>query len=259
MDTNPAYEQIRSNAPRGRRLTIGYLTNSLVNIGRHIWQGISDTAQAHDVNVICFSGNEIGSAAGGFDVQANVLYDLVSPEVLDGVIIYAASLGFGLGESEKLALWNRFQPLPTVLLEEVVPGFPCVTVDFRKNAYTVVSHLIQAHGYRRIAYVRGPETHSVSEMLYQGYCDALKDHDLPFDPELVALGEGWSRPGGHRGVEILFDQRRVQVEAVVGISDNVAFGIIEALQARGIRVPEDVAVAGHNDEDESPWIMSRYS
>jgi hypothetical protein len=54
----------------------------------------------------------------------------------------------------------------------------------------VIDHLIEAHGRRRIAFLRGTATHEGAQERYRAYTESLSDHGLPFDPLLVPL-EFW--------------------------------------------------------------------
>ena len=65
-------------SPQKSRLTIGLLTYGAAEpLNRIIWSGIADVAEENDVNLICFPGNPVRSARG-FEIQGNILYDLVS-------------------------------------------------------------------------------------------------------------------------------------------------------------------------------------
>src|SRR2546430_11863437 len=68
-------------------------------------------------------------------------------------------------------------------------------MDDRGGMAEAVSHLIEAHGQRRIGFVRGPENHGGAQQRYQGYLDALGAHGLAVDPDLVtAPGTGTGIP-----------------------------------------------------------------
>jgi len=63
---------------------------------------------------------------------------------------------------------------------------PVVRMGNQDGMRDVVSHLIEVHGCRRIAFVRGPGTVDAAVELYRGYLDALSQHGLPAYPELVS-------------------------------------------------------------------------
>src|SRR5204862_116739 len=73
-----------------------------------------------------------------------------------------------------------------------VAGWPTVLMDDRGGMAEAVSHLIEAHGQRRIGFVRGPDNHGGAQQRYQGYLDALDAHGLAVDPDLITAPGDWN-------------------------------------------------------------------
>lgn len=119
-------------------------------------------------------------------------------------------------------------------------------VDFSQGMYDVIAHLIKVHDYRRIAFIRGPKESSTGEDRYRAYLDALAKYDIPLNPDLVAPGTFFS-PSGAEAIRLLLDERKVSFEAVAAANDFMAMDAMQALQSRGIRVPDNVAVVGFDD------------
>jgi PAS domain S-box-containing protein len=215
-----------------------------------MWQGVVDAAQKRDVNVICFVGLCLHSP-NGFEAQANVIYDLVSAEKLDGLVIMAGTIGQFVWPEEKRAFIERYHPLPIVTLEGHLAGIPNIYVDSFQNMRKAVLHLIQVHNYRRIAFIRGPENHQGANERYRAYVETLAEYGLPLDPALVTLPLKWLE--GRQGLSWLLDHH-VDFEAVIGANDDLALGALEELRARGIQVPEKVVIVGYDDAAQSRWI-----
>jgi LacI family transcriptional regulator len=138
---------------------------------------------------------------------------------------------------------------PLVLVDDQHPptdGIAWVGTDNRKGAYEATMHLIQL-GHRRIAHIQGPLKYMVSHDRYQGYCDALKQANIEFDPSLIREGD-FMPTGGHSCASELFqlppDQRPT---AIFAGSDFMAYGVISAAETYGIRIPEDLALVGFDD------------
>jgi LacI family transcriptional regulator, galactose operon repressor len=160
----------------------------------------------------------------------------------DGLIIFTDSV-----ESAELGRLHK-KGFPMVLLHQSPPqgvNIPVVTIDNRTGARQLVDHLIEAHGCRRIAFLRGPVGNQDSEGRERGYRQALKSHEIPFDPMLVAYG-GYDDNRAQAAVEQwLMDG--LEVEAVFAGDDDAATGVMAALQRAGKRVPRDLAVVGFDD------------
>src|SRR5436305_5592777 len=122
-------------------------------------------------------------------------------------------------------------------------------MDDRGGMAEAVSHLIEAHGQRRIGFVRGPDNHGGAQQRYQGYLDALGAHGLAVDPDLVtAPGDwNWDPDIAAEAVGRMLDRLAEPPGAMAGANDDLALGILAALEAAGIRSPADVAVVGFDN------------
>jgi DNA-binding LacI/PurR family transcriptional regulator len=103
-----------------------------------------------------------------------------------------------------------------------------------------------ALGHRRIGMVANASSvYTVTRTRMRGYHLALEAHDLPVDPALVTEGH-FTRQSGYEGVARLLDLPRPPTAIFVS-SDRMALGALSALRARGIRIPEDIALVGYDD------------
>ncbi|HEU4667568.1 MAG TPA: LacI family DNA-binding transcriptional regulator [Arthrobacter sp.] len=140
---------------------------------------------------------------------------------------------------------------PLVLLGEHIldPRFDLVTMKNGEAAAALTTHLL-ADGRRRIAVIGAHPGESAGSagLRLNGYRKALDNAGVPFDPALIAPCE-WRRDNGAAAVAGLLD-RGVKFDAVFGLNDVLALGAMHELLIRGVRVPQDVAVAGFDDIDE---------
>jgi DNA-binding LacI/PurR family transcriptional regulator len=180
-------------------------------------------------------------------------YDVAQPYPLgehntDGLLIFTNSIP----EAELRRLHHmRF---PVVLFYRSAPeglDIPSVAVENKSGARQLVEHLVRAHDYRRIAFLRGPGGNEDSYWREQGYREALQVHGLPFDPALVAVG-GFDRQAAQDAVDQWL-REGLEFDAIFAGDDDAAIGALTALQRAGKRVPEDVALVGFDDT-----CVSRY-
>ncbi|MEV7573582.1 LacI family DNA-binding transcriptional regulator [Pseudarthrobacter sp. NPDC089323] len=150
------------------------------------------------------------------------------------------------------AIAERAGKKPLVMLGEHImdPRFDLVTMKNEEAAAALTKHLLDS-GRRRIAVLgASPEESAGSAGLrLNGYRRALEQAGVAFDPALIAPGV-WRRDGGAGAVAGLLDSG-VQFDAVFGLNDVLALGALHELLIRGLRVPQDVAVAGFDDIDEA--------
>lgn len=234
------------------RATLGFLFASLhTGASLVIWPSLLDAAKQHDVNLICFPGGRL-QAADSFEIQRNAIFNLANDQCLDGLITWSSSLGGVLGPAEIKAFHQRYQTLPMVSLAQFMEGMPTVSVDSYLGMRALLSHLIEEHGFKRLAFIRGPEEHYYAQERYRAYLDSLQTLGLPLDPKLVTRPLPWE--AGVEAIEILLDERGLKpgkdFDAVVAVSDMMAIWAMKTLQSRGFDVPKDIAVTGFNNSME---------
>ncbi len=230
-----------------RRITLALLTQGAIDPNnRAIWSGAAAAARDAGVNLICYPGRPMRSPAE-FEVQRNIIYHLVDMDTVDGLVFWG--LNPWMDMEETYSFIHRFRPMPVVTTGIILEGVPGVSADNYYGMREVINHLITVHDRRRIAFIRGPANHQEAAERYQAYLDVLKEHDIPIDPELVYQGD-FKESGGVKGAKVLLDERQVTFDALVAASDNMALGAMKTFQSRGLHVPEDVAIAGLNGEDQ---------
>jgi len=241
-----------ANSHSSRR-TIGFITANLYDTNSmSMWQGIADAAKEYGAGVICFSGEELCSHIGFWD-QANIAYALASSANVDGLILWGGALSNFVGKAEFIKFCERFKPLPLVNIAFLSKEIPSVLIDNYQCMYAMLAHLIDVHGYRRIAFIRGPKDNQEANERYRAYHDALTHYQIPFSPDLVVIAEYWRRSWGRTAMETLLAHHQ-PIEVVVAASDELAIGAIEVLQEYGQYVPYQIAVVGFDDIADSRYI-----
>ncbi len=136
--------------------------------------------------------------------------------------------------------------IPLVALCEAIPDadIPQIEIDNRAAARRMTQHLAQL-GHRSIAYVSGPAQNVLERERFRGYRDGLRASALPFDPDLVVSGDYTLESGVRAGEDLLARAKRPT--AVFCTSDEMAIGLVRTLSSAGVRVPEDISVAGFDD------------
>src|SRR5262249_22573235 len=170
-------------------------------------------------------------------------------ESVDGVVFISGALEQALGREGLERLAERHAGVPRVSVSVELPQCASVLVDIETGLREVIAHLVDNHGHRRIGFIRGAAGSQDAENRLRIYREVMTDHGLEVDPEWIApAATDWA--SGRRAIEILISERnRTDLEAIVVASDDAARGAIEALQARGFRVPDQIAVVGCEDTE----------
>ena len=242
----PAAQQIARN----RRSTIGlFISYFDVAYTNTLWQGVASAAAAQDVNLITFGGSTLNPPRG-LERNANVLYQFVDPELLDALIIPANVLNAYSDRETITEFLSLYTHLPLVTLG-AFDDAPSIVVDHKAGMEELMTHLIEEHGYRRIALIRGPENNEDAQARYHTYKRVLRRHDIPVDPALITPPGGWEATTAIDGVRLLLDQRNQMPDAIAAINDNLATYAARTLQERGLQVPYDIAIVGFDDVEQA--------
>lgn len=139
--------------------------------------------------------------------------------------------------------------LPVVLVDGTSDRFSSFCVDNFRAGRAATEHLARL-GHRRIGVLAGLDTPECRQRL-DGYRLALSEHGCPYDRELVRSGD-YLFESGVRGMNELLSLRQPPT-AVFAASDLMAVGALKAIQGRGLRVPEDIALVGFDDIEAARW------
>jgi LacI family repressor for deo operon, udp, cdd, tsx, nupC, and nupG len=136
--------------------------------------------------------------------------------------------------------------VPTIALCESIPGADIsqIGIDNRAAARKMTTYLASL-GHRRIAYLCGPPANVLERERFKGYRDGLEASGLGFDPALVWPGDYTLDAGVRAAQGILALSARP--DAVFCSNDEMAVGLMQAVAAAGVRVPDDMSVAGFDD------------
>lgn len=228
------------------RKTIGVFASQVGRAwGTHFLAGVSDAARDSNVNLVYFIGGKLSATPGEESGTSFGLYDLVKPGQFDG-LLFTADVAYGVDEADLRKFRALHRDTPIVTQSVPLEGGTMFIPNNAEGMSALVRHLIEEHGYKRIAFIRGLKGQIDSEQRFQAYKDELKAHNLRLDDDLVVIGD-FTPESGREAVRILLDERKLRFQAVVAANDRMAFGALEALQQRGIRVPDDVAVTGFDD------------
>ncbi len=120
-----------------------------------------------------------------------------------------------------------------------------VIIDNRKAAYDLTKHLINM-GCRRIMHIGGNIRRNVYADRLAGYKEALQDHHIKVNSRLVHLTD-LSEEAGIRAASLILGMKQ-KPDAVFAANDNCAVHCMLHLKKAGVRIPEDIAFAGFNND-----------
>jgi LacI family transcriptional regulator len=197
-----------------------------------IIRGIDHTAQAAGYHILVSSSHD---SKDEIDAALRSMRGRV-----DGLIIMSPDL------EARRTLQTLQGSFPVVLLNggAEAKAFDTITIENHEGAREMTRHLI-ARGHRRIAMVCGPQRNYDAAERLRGYHTALTESGIEHEASLVVRGD-FSELSGYGAVSQLLELEP-RPTAIFAANDSMAIGALSALREAGLRVPDDVAVAGFDD------------
>lgn len=204
-----------------------------------VTRGVEDVAQAEDYGLLLSNSDEDPD-------KQRLALDILQTEDVDGVIVPPVS------ETDRAI--NRLieTDIPVVCVDRRLRNARVDTIlsDNRQGAYEAVSYLLNL-GHERIAFIGGiPKISTLTERR-QGYEQALLDHDMALDPELIKEADS-RRERAQKFTRDLLSLRDPPTAIFTG-NNLTTLGVLATLNENEIAVPEEMAVVGYDDV---PWAQA---
>ncbi len=216
--------------------------------------GVLAAAKNAGASVHCFVGGVLG-APDRSAPERNHVYGLANHMTVDALVILGGTLVNHLGPAALSRHFDHCKSMPMCSVAMPLEGMGSVLINNEVGMRSAIEHLIKVHSHKRIAFVRGPMANAEAELRFQVYREVLVHHGIALDERMVITGDFQAESGG-TAVTSLLDERLLKVEdidAIVVSNDNMAFGVLQELAKRHIRVPEDIAVTGFDDVEEARY------
>jgi DNA-binding LacI/PurR family transcriptional regulator len=231
MDYHP--NTLARSLVTGQSFIIGLVLPDITNpFFPAIARGVEDVAHRNGYNVILC--NTDGSARKEADYLG-----LLRSKRVDGVIFTTSQV------ATRHVRQLVDSDIPVVLADRRM-NVDCdfVVVDSIEGAYKATSHLIGL-GHSAIGLITGPQKVTTSAERIEGYSRALRDRHIAMRDELICEGD-YKENSGYRHTKKLLGLSS-RPTAIFACNDLMAMGALAALEEKGIRVPEEVAVVGYDD------------
>ena len=207
--------------------------------------GFNKKALAADYDVCIFSMYRKYQDTPENEKGESEIFNLMNPDKFSGAVILKDSIQTENAAHELEKRLKESFHRPIVVIEKESDLFPSIYIDGYSAVFDLITHLIEVHGYRDIAFVTGKKNHKHSKERLQAYRDAMERAGLTVSENRISYGDYWYQ-SGEVYAEQLLSQGDKLPDAVACANDQMAIGLCKALTARGIRIPEDIAVVGYD-------------
>lgn len=239
---NAAAKNLRSQ----RTMMIGVIVMDInVSYYAEIIKGIENTAYSKGYKVlICDAQNNLEKERDFLSLLMDRTIDgliLVTPRMSNGEIAEIADKGYDIGVIGRYIEHDKVT---------------CAFTDNVEFSERVVNHLIES-GHKDIAFLSGFADASDSYERLEGYIKALKEHKIPFRPELIENGN-FDEVLGYEAVNRLF-AKNVSFTAIYSANDEMALGVYTACKERNIGIPSELALVGVDNNRIGKYIAPSLS
>lgn len=237
----------------GKRKNICLVTNMPTEFhGQHICDGVFAQCRKYGYNVAVFAMmSEFELFYKDLLEGEKIIYNLPDFSRFDGIVI--DSVSFLVKESRPIAedMYARIREsgVPSVCISSPVEGIPTIENSNDEALRTICRHITDVHKCRKICILTGPKGNPESENRLRIWLEELEKCGIAVPEEYRIYGDFWYT-SGEKLAEDIVNGRIERPEAVLAASDHMALGVIQKLTELGMRVPEDVIVAGFDLTDQ---------
>lgn len=207
-----------------------------------IISGISDVVRRGGYSVI------ISSSYEQYVLEKQCVDDLINIRV-EGIIACLSQETTDYSHFEALVDQN----IPLVFFDRVCPTgqFSSVVANNAESAQLATEHFL-ATGSGRVAFLGGSNHLDIVKQRKHGYLQALREHKIPIEKELVCCRH-LSFDAGYAGACRLLSLP-CPPDAILAMNDSLAFGAMKAIKERRLSIPRDVSLIGYTDEMHSNYV-----
>ncbi len=227
-----------------RSFTIGVVTAGLKFVGpSRTLNGITGKAEEMGYALLLVELSDLGNK----EIQPTL--DTLIAHRVDGIIWAIQEVG----ENRACFIDQGITPqIPTIFLTMgESPDLPCVRIDNYNSAKLITSHLIEQR-CQHIGHIAGPLNWWEARQRKSGWASALEEASKPVSDVMWREGN-WSSRSGEKAFQELLD-KYPQIDGVFVGNDQMALGVLQAAHQTGIRIPQDLAVAGFDGIPESGFF-----
>jgi DNA-binding LacI/PurR family transcriptional regulator len=241
---NPFAQSLRKEAPH----IIGVIVPNLVtHYFASVLDGVEDCATRNGYSVFSANSHE------NHELEEKAIDNFFALHV-DGIISCLAQDTTDYSHYEQLA--NMDMPVVFFGRTCLPELFSQVVADGDVAAYKATKHLIDM-GARRVAFIGAPNHLDMVKRRKHGYLEALRDADIPIDRRLVVCDKIDFEVARKATIDLLQQDNRP--DAILAFNDILTYAAFDAIKSQNLSIPDDVAIIGFTDGDNSAFVTPRLS
>lgn len=242
------HNKFASNLRKKSTNTIGVIVPRLnSSFMSTVIAGMEKIANAHDYHLIISQSQE------SFKQEIDSVSTMFNSRI-DGMMV---SLAYDTKNTDHFEEVIKKQ-IPVIFFDRVIehPNCTSIVIDNKKAGYDATMHLIE-QGCRRIVHVDGNLNRNVYADRFEGYRKALEESGIAFDPALIVSNKLTDQTSSEVAQTIL--NMKKLPDGIFTANDTSAVACIQELKKAGVKIPDDIAIVGFNNDPISRVIEPNLS
>lgn len=236
--------EVSGNLFNSNRKNIGVLLDNLsVGFTKLIWKELHQYSTQQNLNLILFPCDVNNHT----ELHLLKTVEFIQESFLDGLIVMTNTLTTFLDIKDVEKMCAKITTIPIVSIGVKLKYASCnITVEQQKGLIEAFHYLLKEMQCKRVAFIKGTENHAHTIERFEIYCKMMKEYDLEFDEKDIVSGN-YFLESGVEAVSTLLNAGDRKWDAIVCSNDEMAIGVIKALEERNIHIPSDVLVVGFDN------------
>lgn len=207
-----------------------------------------------DMNLYFFNSFGNYSLDEKYNLGEYNIFHLPDLRTFDGIILELTNIS-DVELKQRIIARVEESGVPTVSLLEDIPQFYYVGTNNYATMKKMVNHLIEVHGCKTLNFIAGPEENCESMARLSAYRDALREHGIPCEESRIYFAN-FEIDTGVEAFEYFY-QNGLMPEVFVCANDNIAVGVCQQAQSKGLYAPKDFLVTGYDNFDKASYYSPR--
>ncbi len=176
------------------------------------------------------------------DIAQRKIFNLIENSRLDALIIFAESIHDPAVREHLVDVAGKAN-IPVIGIKSDVPGCCNIKYDAIVSIREIIEHLILVHNCRKINFITGIKGNPIAMERLAIYREMLEAHGIPVEEERIGYGDFWDEPT-RKVMDHFMKSELPRPDAIVCANDAMGIAVVDYLNERGIRTPEDIIVTG---------------
>ena len=232
-----------------RRKTLGVFMNRAYTSFQETVQRVSrERAKELGYDVFYFMTVGYRDSENYYDALEKGMFTFAPIENLDGALVTPDAYDMPGFREALFEMLEKQKNCAVVCVRDSQSKFDSVYTDEENAMRPLVCHMLDDHGYRKVCFEAGYKDHVDSDRRLRCYLEEMEKRGIPLPPNAIYYGNMWST-NADKAYDYFFSDPDNMPEAIICANDHMALALIDEITSHGLRVPEDVAVAGFDDID----------